>query len=271
MGVGAPARLGECKSSCLGTPGISQRGQGRPGARSRQEPWVPAAAGLGPCPSLSGSGRGPVSPNATPLQLCLHFKINFFFFFLPEGGGMPCPTLQSLAQGSREGSWDMWSHIPFCTVGRRWEAVAHPTLSHKGAWWGWSSPAWGGKCPALWGPGKAPTIPPRGLRWGGRTGLGRMGLCQAGGAPASPGRGSDPLRAPPAPNQVPAPLVPPAAAGPRLHPQLTTHDCGLALHQWSEVPVMVHGFPGWGTRWGRLGGLTAPPARRASQHQGSSA
>lgn len=82
--------------------------------------------------------------------------------------------------------------------------------------------------------------------------LGRENRAGQDGTPT--GWGSDPLRAPPAPNRVPAPLVPPAAAGPRLHPQLTTRDCGLALHQQSEVPVMVHGFPGWGTRWGRLGG-----------------
>lgn len=127
MGVGAPARLGECKSSCLGAPGISQRGQGRPGARSRQEPWVPAAAGLGPCPSLSGSGRGPVSPNATPLQLCLHFKINFFFFFFARGWwhALPNPAKPGSGQQGRQ-----LGHVEPHTLLYRRETVGGCGTSH---------------------------------------------------------------------------------------------------------------------------------------------
>lgn len=200
---------------------------------------------MGPRPPLSGSRRGPGDPSATPLQLRLHFKINIFF-----AGGW-CHLLPGPAKPGSEQRGRQLGHVEPHDLLHHGETVGgrSTSLSHNGAWWGLSSPAWGGKRLALRSPGKAPTIPPRGLRWEGEQGWAGW---DSAGLGELPGRGTGPLRAPPAPSQVPAPLVPPAAAGPRCIPSspLVTAGWPCACAQRSQLrsmasPAGARGGAGW--------------------------
>lgn len=101
---GAPARSGGVQEQLPGNtrdqPG--ETGQAQSWGGDQQEPWPPATVGLGPPATPLRDWEGTGSANATPRQLCLHFKINFF---LRGGSGVPGLALQSLTQGSRGGQW----------------------------------------------------------------------------------------------------------------------------------------------------------------------
>lgn len=99
---GAPARSGECKSSCLGTPGISRERQGKPRAGGG------TAGALATCHSGAGTPHHPSQGlggdwecQCYPSAALSSFQNKLFF--LRGGSGVPGLALQSLAQGSRGG------------------------------------------------------------------------------------------------------------------------------------------------------------------------
>lgn len=114
---GAPARSGGVQEQLPGNtrdqPGETGQAQSWGGGGDSRSPGHLPQWGWDPPPTPLRDWEGTRSANAAPLQLCLHFKINFFFFFC-EGAvvclAWPCRTwLRAAGEASGGSSRDTWS------------------------------------------------------------------------------------------------------------------------------------------------------------------